>query len=106
VGSAGLQRNKHGTECDGHEQGEQGRGVAPAVVASSGDAVGEHKHRPGSGDGVEGAQSPGASVSIHQCAGSGQDGEADGDVDEEHPPPVEQPGEDATEDDADRHAHR
>jgi len=45
-------------------------------------------------------------LAFEQGGGSGEDGEADGDVDEEHPPPVEQAGEKAAEQDAHGHADR
>jgi hypothetical protein len=110
-----------GTRLDAHEGGEhqcrgpeehQGRRRSPAVVGTPVQGVHEQQqptgHRGRAGH-VEPARAPLGAVVDEEHGGKRDEDDADGNVDEEHPPPAGPVGQQPTRDDADcrrRPAHR
>lgn len=68
------------------------------------DAVDEGDESAGAGDRAGDIQAAGVAFGFDEGAGAGEDGQADGDVDEEHPAPVERVGQYAAQQQADRGA--
>jgi hypothetical protein len=67
------------------------------VLAPAGDTEGEREQRTCPRERVNSVESAVVTLTLDQCAGADQDRQSNRDVDEEHGPPAQQAGEDATE---------
>ncbi len=86
-------------EDDADGEGDQGGGVAPAVLACGGDAVYEGDEAGADGDGAGDVQLAAVRAgALEQQGGDDDQEDADGDVDEEAPAPAQGVGEQAAQD--------
>jgi hypothetical protein len=95
-----LQKEKYHTQHRKGDECPQRYHVIPAMFSAACDAISQREHRARSGNSVEHVKGAGAGFFLTQNPGAGKYGQADWDIDEEHPSPAKKAGQHTTQQNA------